>query len=193
MAQPSLPTFEELYRRIADLPEGVTGEILDPGVLRTMSRPGKGHRRAAQNCHVALSPFDENVGGSGRWIEQEAEVRFLADRLLVPDLSGWRVERVPELPPDNPIPITPDWCCEVLSPSSARDDRTKKLPIYACAQVSWIWQVDPTARTIEIYQPSDSGLPMLVRSAREDDAEVLPPFDRPIALASWWTPDPETG
>ena len=76
MAQPRSPTFDELYRQIEALPQGVTGEIIDPGVLRTMSRPGRAHRLAAQNCHVALSSKDQNVGGTGWWIEQEAEIRF---------------------------------------------------------------------------------------------------------------------
>lgn len=57
-------------------------------------------------------------------------------RLLVPDLSGWRVERVSELPDQNPLTIVPDWCCEVLSPgSTARTDRLKKLPRYLAARI----------------------------------------------------------
>jgi hypothetical protein len=36
-------TFDEVYAQIARLPEGVTGEILAPGVLSTMSRPGLPH------------------------------------------------------------------------------------------------------------------------------------------------------
>lgn len=186
MAQPSVPSFEELYRRIEALPQGVTGEILEPGILRTMSRPGRPHRRAAQNCHVALAAVDRNVGGSGWWIEQEAEIRFLGDRLAVPDLSGWRVERVPELPNENPLTILPDWCCEVLSPSTARDDRLLKLPLYARAGVPWIWLVAPDLRTLEIYRPSDGGLPMLVQSASGDAQDVLPPFEHPVSLAGWW-------
>jgi Uma2 family endonuclease len=194
MAQPSRPSFEELYRRIEQLPEGITGEILEPGVLRTMSRPGRPHRRAAQNCYAALLSFDRNVGGSGWWIEQEAEIRFFGDRLAVPDLSGWRVDRVPELPAENPLTVLPDWCCEVVSPSTARDDRLVKLPLYARAGVPWIWLVAPEVQSIEIYQPSAEGLPTLVRSASGDASGPLPPFEHPIALASWWLePAPSSG
>jgi hypothetical protein len=78
MVQPAgaTPTFEELYAQIRALPEHMTGEILEPGVLRTMSRPGKGHRRAARACLRSLDPFDANVGGSGWWIEAEVEIRL---------------------------------------------------------------------------------------------------------------------
>jgi hypothetical protein len=48
--------FDALYAQIRELPRGVTGEILEPGVLRTMSRPGRRHRRAAKKgvAHVWL-------------------------------------------------------------------------------------------------------------------------------------------
>src|SRR5688572_9720181 len=111
MGQPAaaLPTFEDLYEQIRALPENLTGEILEPGVLRTMSRPGKRHRRAAMVCLDNLRRFNANVGGSGWWIEVEAEVLFPGPRLAVPDLCGFRVERVPELPDENPLTILPDW------------------------------------------------------------------------------------
>src|SRR4051812_41575033 len=118
----AVPTFEELYAQIRALPESLTGEILEPGVLRTMSRPGKPHRRAAKHCFQSLARFDAGMGGTGWWIEVEVEIRFPGGRLLVPDLCGFRVERVPDLPDENPLTILPDWCCEVLSPNDARDD-----------------------------------------------------------------------
>ena len=112
MGQPAstLPTFEELYERIRSLPERLTGEILEPGVVRTMSRPGRRHRRAAKLCAQSLRRFEIDAGGAGWWIEPEAEVLLPCDRLAVPDLCGFRVERVPELPDQNPRAILPDWC-----------------------------------------------------------------------------------
>jgi Uma2 family endonuclease len=106
-----------LYREIIALPTGVTGEILERGVLRTMSRPGTSHRLASKRAGRDLEGFDRNLGGTGGWIGVEAEVRLLDEYLAVPDLAGWRVERVPELPDENPIPIAPDWACEILSPT----------------------------------------------------------------------------
>src|SRR5215212_2887797 len=98
MGQPAtaLPTFDALYEQIRALPENLTGEILEPGVLRTMSRPGKRHRRAARLLLHNLDSYDKNVGGIGWWIDVEAEIRFPGGRLLVPDICGFRVERVPE-------------------------------------------------------------------------------------------------
>lgn len=185
-----LPSFEELYRQIMDLPQGVTGEILEPGVLRTMSRPGAGHRRAAKLLGHQLGGFDRNLGGSGWWIEVEPEVRFPLDRLAVPDLCGFRVERVPEPPTENPIEIVPDWCCEILSPTTAHTDRRLKLPLYASSGVPWIWLVDPERRMIEVFE-SVQGRPTLALTAAEDERLTLPPFDGELDLAPWWLPGPE--
>jgi Uma2 family endonuclease len=182
-------TFEELYEEIRHLPEGLTGEILEEGVLRVMSRPGKRHRRSARACLDALSGADANVRGTGWWIEIEAEIRFPPARLAVPDLSGWRVAQVPDLPDENPLTVLPDWCCEILSPRTARDDKRLKLPLYARAGVPWSWLVDPTLRLVEIYQTLN-GLPALMTTAQEDERRVLPPFELEISLEGWWLPGP---
>ncbi len=183
----AVPTFEDLYQQIRALPEHLTGEILEPGVLRTMSRPGRAHRRAAKHCHRALDSFDAGLGGSGWWIEVETEIRFPGGRLLVPDLCGFRVERVPELPDDNPLTILPDWCCEILSPRTAREDVTVKLPRYARSGIQWIWIVDPMRCLVEVFETVD-GRPALTATAKEDERVVLPPFDGEIAVGAWWIP-----
>jgi hypothetical protein len=95
----------------------VTGEILDPGVLRTMSRPGKAHRRSHRQALKALRGFDANEGGAGWWIEVEVEVR-LGPRLLVPDLSA----RITLLDKDNKmihLGEDPAWRDSVLKDKMA--------------------------------------------------------------------------
>lgn len=189
MGQPAtvIPSFEELYEQIRALPEHLTGEILEPGVLRTMSRPGRRHRRAAKLCAQSLQRFDADAGGTGWWIEPEAEILFPGGRLLVPDLCGFRVERVPELPDQNPLSILPDWCCEVLSPHTARDDVTIKLPLYARSGVQWTWIVDPMRRLVEVFE-TVSGRPALTATAKDDEPVVLPPFDGELVVGGWWLP-----
>lgn len=107
------------------------------------------------------------------------------DRLAVPDLAGWRVERVPHMPRDNPLGLIPDWCCEVLSPGTARDDRGLKLPMYASCGVSHVWLIDPDERTIEVYEARDAR-PLMVATARDDERPVLAPFGAAVPLASFW-------
>ena len=109
----------------------------------------------------------------------------------MPDLCGWRVERVPELPDENPLTIVPDWCCEVLSPGSAgRVDRLKKLPRYLASGVAHVWLVDPALRLVEGYVERD-GAPLRVMAAGEAEVATLPPFEGEIDLAPWWLPTEE--
>jgi Uma2 family endonuclease len=179
-------TFDELYAVIRDLPEGRRGEILMAGELYvTMGRPGRKHRRAAQVLHHALAPRDANLGGTGWWIEVEPEVRF-GERLFDPDLAGWRVERVPELPEENPIGIVPDWCCEVLSPSTAADDVKIKLPGYIAAGVPHVWIIDPVAHWVQVFGAAQ-GKPVLLTTVSDEAAASLPPFDLAIDVRRLWT------
>jgi Uma2 family endonuclease len=180
-----VPTFEELYREIEGLPQRLTGQILIPGILTTMSRPGVAHDHTLAHCEFALHGADRRFVDHGWWIRQEFEVRFPGDRLAVPDLAGWRADLHPELPDDNPLRIIPAWCAEVLSPSTASDDRTLKLPLYASTGVAHVWLIDPAARTIEVYESTD-GRPTLVATARDTDVVRLPPFDVELSLAAWW-------
>jgi Uma2 family endonuclease len=191
MAQPALPTFEQLYAQICALSENLTGEILVPGVLRTMSRPGKRHRRAASGCLHGLGGFNASVGGRGWWIEVEAEIRFPGGRLVVPDMCGYRVERVPDLPDENPLTILPDWCCEVLSPRTARDDQVLKLPLFARSGVLWTWIIDPALHLVEVFETID-GRPALTATATNEDRVVLPPFEGEIDVGPWWLPGGES-
>jgi len=183
----AVPSFAALYREVAALPTGVTGEILERGALRTMSRPGKAHRLAAKRAGRDLGGFDENLGGRGWWIEVEAEVRLLGDYLAVPDLAGWRVARVRELPSEGPIPIAPDWACEILSPTTARDDRRLKLPLYARAGISWIWRLDTEARQVEVYETVDERATFAFAAG---ESAALPPFDQMLDVATWFAPAP---
>lgn len=184
---PGSPTFEELYDEIRKLPEHLTGEILEPGVLRTMSRPGRPHRRVAKGIVRSLSGFDADHDGTGWWIEVEAEIR-LGVRLAVPDLAGFRVERVPELPDEDPLTSVPDWCCEVLSPTTARDDRMLKLPLYARSGVGFVWLVDPALHTVEVYETVNER-PTLAITVAGPEPATLPPFDGPLSLERWWLPE----
>lgn len=73
----------------------------------------------------------------------------------------------------------------ILSPTSARDDRLKKLRIYAAHDVRWTWLVDPDSRSIECFESVDR-LPRQTLVAQEGETVSLPPFDVPITLDAIW-------
>ncbi len=175
------------YEDLLALPEHMVGEIL-LGELHTHPRPAPRHARAysALGGHLGGS-FDWGADGPGGWwIMDEPEVH-LADDLLVPDLAGWRRERLPTLPETAWFEVAPDWVCAILSPSTARTDRAIKMPIYAREGVPYLWLVDPDARTLEIYQLHANCHWLLLDTLKEDDAVRQPPFDAfELPLASLW-------
>jgi Uma2 family endonuclease len=119
-----------LYELLEALPEGLTGEILD-GQLHTIPRPSGRHGRASTILTTRLfDPYDQGRGGPGGWwIFVEPEVHFVRDReVVVPDLAGWKRQRMPNPPDDQRFEVAPDWVCEILSPSTESKDRKIKRP-----------------------------------------------------------------
>ncbi len=84
-------------------------------------------------------------------ILDELELQFGED-VVVPDLAGWRRERMPEFPDTAFFTLAPDWACAVVSPGTERLDRAKKMPVYARENVSHLRLVNPVARTLEVYR-----------------------------------------
>lgn len=143
-----------LYADLEALPENMVGEIL-AGVLYASPRPAIRHARTYSRLGVVLGgPFDVGPNGPGGWHILDEPELHLDEDVLVPDLAGWRRERLPELPDDAAaMTLAPDWVCEVLSPhSTATRDRNIKMPIYAREGVAHVWLVDPDARTLEVFR-----------------------------------------
>lgn len=177
------------YEDLFDLPENVVGEIVN-GEVHVSPRPASPHARVSSVLGSDIGgPFDRGRGGPGGWwILFEPELHLGPD-VLVPDLAGWRKERMPQLLNTPYFELPPDWICEVLSPSTARLDRLKKLPIYARVGVRWAWLVDPLARTLEVLEQRE-GL-WTILSVHADDEELrAPPFDAvPLELGALWLPE----
>ena len=120
-----------LYEYLEALPEGMTGEILN-GQFHAQSRPSNRHAHAAiqLGAHIAFGYGDDGDDPGGWWILVEPEVHFVRDiEVAVPDLAGWRRERMPYLPDGHRIEVIPDWVCEILSPSTASRDHKIKMPL----------------------------------------------------------------
>jgi Uma2 family endonuclease len=176
------------YQDIVDLPENVVGEIVD-GELFASPRPATPHARAASVIGQDLGPFDRDPDSPGKpggwWIFFEPELHFGPD-VLVPDLAGWRRERMPRIPNVSYFELAPDWVCEVVSPSTGRLDRVQKVPIYAREQVRHLWLVDPILRTIEVYRLDGSRWAVVSTHGGHATARIEP-FDATLLdLSRWW-------
>jgi len=179
---------DDLYAELEALPEGLTGEIIN-GRLYAQPRPANLHALAGSNLGGELySPYHRGRGGPGGWwILDEPEIHFVRDtEVLVPDLGGWRRERLPRLPRDHRIEVAPDWVCEILSPSTARKDRMTKMPAYARYGVAYLWLVDPLVQTLEAFALREGRWTVIGLFQEQEVVSVEPFQDIALELGALW-------
>ena len=167
-----------LYEQLLQLPDGLIGEIIN-GQLRTHPRPAWSHVLASSRLGADIEgPYGRGRGGPGGWwILDEPEVHLELDTVvLVPDIAGWRRQRLATPPKGHKVELVPDWVCEILSPSTKSTDREEKMPIYARYGVPFAWLVDPTTHTLEAYEQRD-GQWLTLGLFRDDDQVSVKPFD----------------
>jgi Uma2 family endonuclease len=175
------------YADLLKIPDHLVAEIVD-GELHASPRPAPRHAVAASELGSELGPpFSRGRGGPGGWwILFEPELHLGPD-ILVPDLAGWRRERLPKIEDTPPyFTIAPDWVCEVLSPSTQRLDRIKKLRSYAREGVKHAWLVHPGERTLEVLR-LESGRWSILGTFADDALVRAEPFAAvAIDLLSLW-------
>ncbi|WNG42769.1 Uma2 family endonuclease [Archangium minus] len=146
------PKRKATYVDLEAVPPHRVAELI-AGELYVSPRPAVPHAVATSELFGELSgPFGRGQGGPGGWrLLFEPEVH-LGEDVLVPDIAGWRRERMPKTPRTAALTLAPDWVCEELSPSTRTLDRTAKLPVYAREGVRFVWLVDPDARMLEVFR-----------------------------------------
>ena len=175
------------YEAWAELPSHVVGEIIGDE-LHASPRPTPRH---ANSCTGVVDqirgPFHNGSGGGpGGWIILFEPEIHMDENIFVPDIAGWKRERMPQIPDEAFFTKEPDWICEVLSPSTAALDRVKKMPLYANLGVKFFWLVDPLIKTVEIYK--NDHINWLLLNTFSDDKKVrAAPFDAiEIDLSVLW-------
>jgi len=176
------------YDDLLALPDHVVGEII-AGELHAQPRPRIRHARASTALGEELGqPYGRGRGGPGGWIFLDEPELHLGADVLVPDLAGWRNERLPELPDEAYLELAPDWVCEVLSPSTERLDRGGKMRVFARERVGHVWLLNPTLEMLEVYVLD--GQRYSLAQTFEGDASVRAvPFDAiDLDLPVLWGP-----
>jgi Uma2 family endonuclease len=154
----------------------MVAELID-GVLETHPRPVPKHAIAANALGSELTgPFQKGSGGPGGWVFMVEPELHLGGHVVVPDLAGWRRERMPVVPDEAFITLPPDWICEILSPSTELLDRNAKRRIYGEHGVAFLWLLDPRTRALEAFQLV-AGKWLLAGVAEADEPVGFTPFD----------------
>jgi hypothetical protein len=198
LTQPVVPSprARATYADLLAVPNHRLAQIVE-GELVVLPRPAMPHAFTSGAVFLGVAnPFQGQGGASlggpgGWWIVFEPELHLGHD-VLVPDIAGWRLERMPSYTSDAFVTLAPDWICEVASPSTVRIDRVKKLDIYAREGVSHVWLVDPLAQLVECFR-LEGGRWLRLASHGGDARARLEPFDAvEFELARWWPPTPES-
>lgn len=181
------------YADIEAAPEHLVAEIID-GELMTHPRPSPRHGvTASALCGELTGPFQKGRNGPGGWVfSVEPEIKIGGD-VLVPDIAGWRRDRLPGHPKRNYFEIAPDWVCEILSASTEKRDRSLKKRIYAAGGVLHLWLIDPRLQLLEAFELRDA-LWTDVGTWNSDDEVRAAPFDAiSFSLADLWPLDKPLG
>ncbi len=176
MAQP-IPANapSALYRRLLD--EEARVELID-GEAVVHAAPGMLHGFGMSGLGSDLyQAYQRGRGGPGGWwilfeVDVDVEPGVQAYR---PDIAGWKRERVTRIPSQRPVPIIPDFACEVLSPSNPHWDLGPKKAGYARAGVPWYWILDPSSPRLTAHELV-SGDYRPVGTVTLDASGSLPPF-----------------
>ena len=173
------------------VPDTKIAEIID-GELIVSPRPASPYAHAATVIGSDLvGPFHRNpgdpAGPGGWWILLDPELHFRGD-VLVPDWAGWRRDRMPVFPNTAAFTQAPDWVCEVISPSTGRIDRRRKMRIYVRDGVSHLWFVEPLLETLETHR-LEAGRWAVIGTHAGEDAIRAEPFEGvELRLTRWWMP-----
>jgi Uma2 family endonuclease len=187
MAEPAkrLATYADLEA----VPPNLVAEIIH-GALVTHPRPTPRHAVAASSLGGLLSPgYQRGEGGPGGWIfMSEPELHLGAD-VVVPDIAGWRRERLPVMPETAYVETPPDWVCEILSDATERYDRNAKRDIYAGAGVAYLWLLDPRSKLLEVFQLTAGHWLLAATFVGQDDIRAVPFEEIAFPLSELWPLD----
>ena len=165
------------YEDLVALPSHLVGEIVD-GELIASPRPAAPHAAVSSLLGGELITMfgRSGEGRPGGWAILDEPELHVVGQVMVPDIAGWRRERMPQIPDVPFFELAPDWVCEVHSPSTIALDRTKKTHHYTRAGVGHLWFLDPGPQTLEIFRLEGGGW-RLVTSVAGNEKVRAEPFD----------------
>lgn len=178
------------YEDVLNAPEDKVAEILD-GELFLSPRPALRHAGTQAAIQGTLwNRFDDGERGPGGWVVVTEPELHLGAAIVVPDVAGWRRERLPSLPDRPWLDLAPDWVCEILSPSTERVDRGRKLRTYAEAGVAHAWLVNPLERTLEVLRLRDGAWTIVAVHCDSDRVRIEPFEALELDLERLWPAPP---
>ena len=183
------------YADLEAVPEHPVAEIVFGQLVTHPMLPPR-HGVAASGLTVIVGqPCQRANGGPGGWVMMNKPELHFGPHVVVPDIAGWRRERLVGVVDKDFLEVPPDWACELLSPATERIDRRDRTRIYAAYGVSHLWFVNPLTQTLEVLRRQDERTWILLSTFSGDEAVSAAPFDAitfPLGLL-WPLDEPRSG
>ena len=177
----------------ADLAELERSEVI-AGDIHQKAAPSAEHGDAQGALAAILrSRFHRRGGGrhpGGWWILTEVEIELETHDVYVPDLAGWRRDRVSQRPTGRPVRERPDWVCEVLSPSTARHDQVAKQRTFHRCGVGHYWIVDPEREVLVVQRWSADGYLVVITAGKGETVRAEPFAEAELTVGELFGDDP---
>lgn len=157
-------TIDDVYA----LPDGERAELID-GKLYMMSPPKRIHQKILAKLSSLIDQYITSHNGTCEVYPAPFAV-FLNtdDRTYVePDISVICDKNKLD---DRGCVGAPDWVIEIVSPSTQHMDYGVKLFLYRSAGVREYWIVNPTTRTVNVYNFEQDG--QISQHAFDEDITV---------------------
>ncbi len=137
------------------------------------------HNAVSKRLLVLLDAYVENQGLG--YVGYEKIMVSLTRNDYEPDICFFRSEIAASFHPDQMRFPAPDFVVEVLSPSTAANDRGVKFDDYAAHNVSEYWIIDPDTETVEQYRLVGEVYELAIKAQTgELRSFVLPGFVIPV-------------
>ena len=144
------------YDEYCLLPEDRNQYELIDGELIVTPSPSRDHQKIVVRLSSRLEVYVESRS-LGEVYVAPLDTIFSKHTVVQPDILFVSRERLAEVGKER-IEGAPDLVVEVLSPSTADQDRRRKLAVYSQFGVQEYWIVDPESRMIEVFERTGKGL-----------------------------------
>jgi len=174
------------YREVASWPDDGRRYELYDGEVSEVPAPLPRHQLAMLELQASLRDYVKSHGGLA--IVSPIDIVFNETNVLQPDIVVFTAARRHHVHLDQPIQAPPDVAVEVLSPSTAANDRGRKLRMFERFGVTEYWMLDPVAEQIEVRRLVGGRYAAKTVTGRDGrfDSAVLPDFACDVSRLFPW-------
>ena len=169
---PRTMTWSELEQMPED---GPRIELYD-GEVWVMTAPTLGHQRVVLETAILFREYERRAGGEVAM--SPLDVIFSELNVVQPDVLYFVKERVHLLEGATRLRERPDVVVEILSPSTASNDKGRKMRMFARYEVPEYWIIDIKKRALEIRSLRGDFYNVTVKASGDDmvTSPLLPDF-----------------